>query len=145
MYEIVHARVDGEKWHSTITSTSRRERNAKAVWVLYIHPILGSSALPKEAILGHRLVVARVPVRPRREVRVRVSLDVPEVNVRSLIGLRPHEMNVLVDVCGRGEVLGIATDVDVVRVLINADVVDLHDRREGDVLEVYKPEVVRHS
>ena len=52
---------------------------------------------------------------------------------------------ILVDVGRGGEVRGVAADVDVVRVLVHADVVDLHRCGERQVVEVDETEVGRHA
>lgn len=51
----------------------------------------------------------------------------------------------LVDVGLSWEVRRVATDVDVVRILINANPVDLHDGRERQVFEVDEAEVRGHA
>ena len=55
------------------------------------------------------------------------------------------QRNSLVDVRLRGEIIRIASSVDVLRPLVHPYVVDRHDRREGQVFEIDRSEVGRNS
>ena len=99
------------------------------------------SALAQEAVLGERLLEV---VPPCRKVRVRVRLNVPEdLSIYHLV--QSTEDNLLVDVSCRREVRRVAADVDVVRVLVDANPVDFHLSWEGEMVEIDEAEVRRHS
>ena len=53
--------------------------------------------------------------------------------------------NALVDVCLRREVLRVATDIDLVLVLVHANVIHAHLGRERQVVKVDETEVGRHA
>lgn len=105
------------------------------------------SALAEEGVLGPLL--AKVAP-PRREVRVRVRLDVParQGAFVSLSVPRRHACQVkgpLVDVRRGREVGRVAPDVDRALRLVHADVVHAQVHRERHAPEVDLPKVVRHA
>ena len=53
--------------------------------------------------------------------------------------------DIRIDIRFRGEVFGVAPVVDIRWVLIYTDVVDLHGRRESEVVEIYWTEVEGHA
>ena len=53
--------------------------------------------------------------------------------------------HVLFNVCGSREVFRIASDIDRVRALVNADVVDSQRRRERQCVEINSSEVFRYT
>ena len=60
-------------------------------------------------------------------------------------GADEEQQNPLVDVRLRGEVVWIASRVDIVRILVHPHIVDRHDRRERQVSEIDSFEAGRNS
>lgn len=56
-----------------------------------------------------------------------------------------HQWNSLVDISRGGEVVRITANVDLVGVLVDSDVVDLHGRRENEMLKIDETEVPGHA
>lgn len=103
-------------------------------------------ALAEEAVLRDRLLVI---VHPRRQVRVRVRIDVPAARGPRAVSTRSTRKAIrghaLVDVRRGGEVLRVAADVDGVWLLVDADPVDAHRRGEREMLDVDEAEVLGHA
>ena len=100
------------------------------------------SALAKEPVLRERLVVVAPPC---CEVGVGVRLNVPAAPYQHSSAPEMLGIDLRIDVIRRREVVRIAAIIDPVRVLIDSDVVDLHLRREGEVVQVDVTEVKRHA
>lgn len=55
---------------------------------------------------------------------------------------KKRTIDIFIDIRRGGEALGVASDVDLVHWLVDADVVDFHDRGENEVLKVYRSKVL---
>ena len=107
------------------------------------------STLALETVLRERLLEI---TNPCRQVWVCVCVGEPDPTQR-----REREgtsdtsqtrvdgqWNSLVDVRLRGEIVWIASSVDILRSLVHPHVVDRHDRRKGQVFEIDRSEVGRN-
>lgn len=65
--------------------------------------------------------------------------------IRNYSGPKDTGKNLLLDVSRGREIRGVATNVDVVRILVNTDVVDLHRGWESQVIKIDITEVPGHA
>ena len=85
-----------------------------------------------------------VVVDPGRQVRVVVRLLVPaHEDVKRVI---QHGSNhIRLNICLRRELLWVAADIDVGRILVDPDPIDAHSRREDEIVIVDKAEGLRYA
>ena len=86
-----------------------------------------------------------IVIGPGSQVGVGVRLNVAAAPYQHSSAPEMLGIDLRIDVIRRREVVRIAAIIDPVRVLIDSDVVDLHLRREGEVVQVDVTEVKRHA
>lgn len=103
----------------------------------------GRLALAQETALREGLLEV---IPPSRKIGIEVSLQVSMRRVSWLAWKNTEtEQHALVDVRFSRKVLGITTDVDVVRRLVHSDIVHFHGCRECQMFQIHRSEVGTHT